>query len=155
MMKARNIIIIIGLVLGLASCKKENKYSIVGKWQQVKLRTYNQSYSGVISNDTTFERSSFDNTNYAQFNNDGTCVIGLFYPPSPFEYSDIAANVATEKFNYTPAGSKYVLTTPTTLIYPSGFITTDTASVNGNALLIHATFDNHQYYSISDNYYTR
>jgi hypothetical protein len=151
-MKSGYILLLIAFVAGLTSCKKD-KYPIVGKWQQVKLRTYNQSYSGVISNDTTFQRASFDSTNYAQFNNGGTCVIGLFYPykcaSCDFVY------IATQKYNYVRVGSKYVMTIPTTLIYPSGFITTDTASVNGNMVLIHSTFDNHQFYNISDAYYSK
>jgi len=154
-MKARNIIMIIGLVSGLAACKKGNDYPIVGKWQQVKLRMYNKSYSGVISNDTTYQRSSFNSTNYAQFNNGGTAIIGLFYLPGPVEYNILVANPATQQYNYMRVGSKYVMTIPTSTIYPSGFITTDTASVNGNTVLIHSTFDNHQFYLISDAYYTK
>jgi len=154
-MNGKNILMLIGLVIGLASCKKENKYPIVGKWQQVKLRTYNQSYSGVISNDTTYQGSLFNVSNYAQFNNDGTCVIGLFYLPGPIEYNILTTNPATQKYNYAPAGSKYVMTLPTTLTYPSGFITTDTASFNGNTVLIHGVLDNHQFYSIYDSYYSK
>jgi hypothetical protein len=153
-MKAKNIIVVIGLVLGLAACKKGNDYPIVGKWQQVKLRTYNQSYSGVISNDTTFERSRFDSTNYAQFNNGGTAIIGLFYP-YPLYDLNIAANVATVKFNYIRVGSRYVMTIPTTTTNPGGFITADTASLSGNDVLIRSTFDNHQFYNIAEAYYSK
>jgi hypothetical protein len=155
-MKFTPILAFIVLITLSTACKKGNDYPIVGKWQQVKLRMYNQSYSGVISNDTTFQRSSFDSTNYAQFNNGGTCVIGLFYPYRCLNC--YIAYIATEKYNYVPAGSKYVLTiptTPTTVINPGGFVKTDTASVNGNTLLIHSTFDNHQFYAISDAYYSK
>lgn len=152
-MKRTTIITIIGLVLALAACKKGNDYPIVGKWQQVKLHMYNQSYSGVISNDTTFQRSSFDSLNYAQFNNGGTAIIGLFYPYPLYNLN--IANVATEKYNYARVGSKYVMTIPTTTTNPGGFIMADTASVNGNTLLIHSIFDNHQFYAISDSYYTK
>ncbi len=153
MMKGRNMMVIIGLVLGLAACKKGSNYPIVGKWQQTKLHMYNQSYSGVISNDTTFLSSSFDSTNYAQFNNNGTCVIGLFYPYKCLNC--YVAYIATEKYNYVRAGSKYVMTIPTTLTNPGGFGTADTASVNGNILLIHSVFDGHINYTISDAYYTK
>lgn len=152
-MKSRLVILIIVVTAALAACKKGNDYPIVGKWQQVKLRMYNQSYSGVISNDTTFQRASFDSLNYAQFNNGGTAIIGLFYPYPMYNLN--IANITTEKYNYTRAGSKYVMTLPTTLTYPSGFITTDTASVSGNTVLIHSTFDNHQFYAVSDSYYTK
>jgi hypothetical protein len=127
----------------------------VGKWQQVKLRTYTQSYSGVISNDTTYLSPSFNSSNYAQLNNDGTCIVGLFYPPNIYDPRDAIAHVSTEKYNYAPAGSRYVLTIPTTLINPGGFITTDTASVNGNTILIHSVFNSHIDYTISDAYYSR
>ena len=137
------------------SCKKASNYSIVGKWQQTKLRAYTQSYSGSISHDTTYQKSSFEASNYAQFSNDGTCIIGLFYPPGSYNPVSEVARVTAEKYNYSPAGTRYVMTLPTTLIYPSGFITTDTASVNANTLLIHSVFDNHQDYTVSDSYYTR
>jgi len=148
-------LILFFLLAGLISCKKDNKYAIVGKWQQIKLRTYNQSYSGVISHDTTYQASSFNDSNYAQFNNDGTCIIGLFYPPGLYDFRSSVAYIATEKYNYVPKGNKYIMTLPTTLIYPSGFISTDTASVNGNTVHIHSTFDNHQFYNMSDAYYSK
>lgn len=153
-MKLRYIMLFIVFIVGLTSCKKD-KYPIVGKWQQVKLHTYTKSYSGVISNDTTYLRPSFNSSNYAQFNNDGTCIIGLFYPPGPYEYTALVANIATQKYNYIPAGNKYVLTIPTTLINPGGFGEADTASMSGNTVLIHHVFDSHINYSISDDYYTR
>jgi len=152
-MKFTPILVFIVLITLLNACKKGNDYPIVGKWQQVKLRMYNKSYSGVISNDTTFQRASFDSLNYAQFNNGGTAIIGLFYPYPMYDLN--IAFIATEKYNYVKAGSKYVMTLPTTTTYPSGFITTDTASVSGNMVLIHSTFDNHQFYAISDAYYTK
>lgn len=154
-MKSGSIIFIIALAAIMVSCKKENRYVIVGKWQQVKLRTYNRSYSGVISNDTSYLKASFDTSNYAQFNNDGTCIIGIFYKPGTYYLDNSFAYIATQKYNYAPAGNEYVLTVPGAVINPGGFITTDTASVSGNTVLIHSTFDNHQYYSISDAYYSK
>jgi hypothetical protein len=58
-MKTKYLLLFIVLVTGLAACKKESNYGIVGKWQQIKLRTYTQSYSGAILHDTTYLRSSF------------------------------------------------------------------------------------------------
>ncbi|MBS1503201.1 MAG: hypothetical protein JST32_14125 [Bacteroidetes bacterium] len=148
--------IVVTCLLGiLFSCQKENKYPIVGKWQQVKLRTYTQSYSGAISNDTTYQASSFKSGNYAQFNNDGTCVIGIFYPPGTYYTINSLAYVSTETYNYVPSGTRYVMTQPTTVIYPSGFITTDTASISGNILLIHNVFNSHANLQVSDSYYSR
>ncbi|MBS1527569.1 MAG: hypothetical protein JST19_18115 [Bacteroidetes bacterium] len=147
--------VFIGIIWFIMSCKKENQYPIVGKWQQVKLHTYTQSYSGVISGDTTYQASSFNSGNYAQFNNDGTCIVGIFYPPGTYYTINSAAYISTAKYNYTPAGPKYVMTQPTTLIYPSGFITTDTASLDGNTVLIHAVFNSHANLQVSDSYYTK
>jgi hypothetical protein len=154
-MKVKNIAVIIGLVLGLAACKKAANYPIVGKWQQIKLRTYTQSYAGVITNDTTYEAPSFNATNYAQFNNYGTCIIGLFYKPGIYYLTSDFAYIPTQTYHYTRAGDKYVLTIPTTETNPGGFGTADTASVNGNTVLIHSVFDSHQDYAVSDAYYTK
>src|SRR5713226_5019036 len=115
-MKQKNIVLVImSLVLGLTACKKGSNYAIVGKWQQIKLRTYTQSYSGVISHDTSYLSSSFKSSNYAQFNNDGTCVIGLYYPPGSISPISETAFPSIQDYNYAPAGSKYVMTIPTTL----------------------------------------
>ncbi|MBS1529491.1 MAG: hypothetical protein JSU01_04215 [Bacteroidetes bacterium] len=141
-------------ITGVVSCKKENKYPIVGKWQQVKLRTYTQSYAGAISNDTTYLSSSFNGGNYAQFDNDGICVIGIFYPPGSIDPRSEAAYPSTTKYNYRQVGTKYVLTTTATLINPGGFGEADTAFFNGAAVLIHRVFDSHINYTISDAYYT-
>jgi len=154
-MKAKYLLLFVALVTALAACKNEGDHSIIGKWQQVKLRTYAKSYTGIISHDTTYSSTAFDTTNYAKFYSNGTCVIGLFYPPGSINRMSSIAYPSTTTYNYAPAGSKYVLTYPTTLISPGGFITTDTASVSGNTLLIHSVFDNHQYYAVSDSYYTK
>jgi len=154
-MKFVYLLLFVTLVTSLASCKNEGDNSIIGKWQQVKLRTYSKSYSGVISHDTTYSSTAFDTSNYAKFYSNGTCVIGLYYPPGSINRMSSIAYPSTQNYNYAPAGSKYVMTYPTTLINPGGFITTDTASVNANTLLIHSVFDNHQDYTVSDSYYTK
>ena len=154
-MKACSAIVIISLAFAFVSCKKEANAPILGKWQQVKLRTYNQSYAGLISNDTSYLSPSFNSSNYAQFNNDGTCIIGLFYKPGNYYLTQDFAYIPTQTYNYAKAGSKYVLTVPNAAINPGGFISTDTASVDGNTVLIHSTFDNHQFYIISDAYYSK
>lgn len=145
------------LITGLAACKNAGDYSIIGKWQQVKLRTYSKSYSGNISDDTTYAGAgaAFDTSNYAKFYSNGTCIIGLYYPPGSINPISEIAYASIANYNYARVGSKYILTSPTTLIYPSGFITTDTASVGANTLLIHSVFNNHQDYAISDSYYTK
>ncbi|MFI5162980.1 MAG: hypothetical protein ACHQHN_16990 [Sphingobacteriales bacterium] len=159
-MKTKNIVIIvIGLVLGLAACKNEGDHSLIGKWQEVKVRTYYKSYSGVISNDTTYT-SAFDTTDYALFSADGSCVLSnhhVFEPTTANLYGSTGNYVSKESYNYAPVGSgpKYVLTLQTTLIYPSGFTTTDTLSRSGNGILIQTVTDNHQDYTVSDAYYTR
>ncbi len=157
-MKKKNIIVIIGLILGLAACKNEGDNSLVGKWQEVKARAYYKSYSGVISDDTTYLSAAFDTTDYALFSANGTSVLSnhhVFEPTTANLTGSTVAYVSKESYNYTPVGFKYVLTTQTTLISPSGFITTDTLSRSGNSILIHSVFDNHQDYTITDAYYTR
>jgi len=157
-MKVKSIIVIIGLISGLAACKNENDNSLVGKWQEVKLRAYYKSYSGVISNDTTYLSAAFDTTDYALFNGNSTCVLSnhyFYYPTGANLSGSTVAYVSKENYTYMPVGSKYVLTTQTTLSSPSGFITTDTLSRSGNTILIHSVFDNHINYTVSDAYYTR
>jgi hypothetical protein len=156
-MKIKNIAVIASLILGLAACKNENDNSLVGKWQEVKLRAYYKSYSGVISNDTTYTGASLDTTDYALFSAGGTCVLSNHhvYPTTANIAGGIINVVTKEGYTYTPVGSKYILTVQTTLIPPSGFITTDTLSRSGNTILIHSVIDNHQDYTVSDAYYTR
>lgn len=142
------------LLFCLASCKKENQYSIIGKWQQIKLRAYMQSHSGVVSNDSTYLRSSFNGDNYVQFNNDGTCIIGLYYPPNIYDPRDAVVRVSTLQYNYVPAGTKYVLTIPSA-DNKSGIGSGDTASINSNIVVIHSVFETNNNYIISDSYYSR
>ncbi|MFI5162979.1 MAG: hypothetical protein ACHQHN_16985 [Sphingobacteriales bacterium] len=154
-MQRKYIAIIIGMALSVAACKKDYNAPVEGKWQQIKLRTYTKSYQGVISNDTTYQKSLFNSSNYAQFNNNGTCIIGIFYPPGSIDPRSAAAYLSTVRYNYSHVGNKYVLTTPATLTNPGGFGEADTVSVNNNTLLIHYVFDGHVNYTISDAYYTR
>jgi len=154
-MRLKHLFPCIVLLVALASCKKGSNYPIIGKWQQVKLRTYTQSYAGVLSNDTSYLSSSFNSSNYAQFNNDGTCIIGLFYPPGIYYLDNSIAYIPTQKYNYARAGSKYVLTIPKAVIDPGGFGSADTASVNGNTVLIHSVFDSHYNYTVADAYYSK
>ena len=156
-MKAKYLLLFaaLALVTCLAACKKGSNYPIVGKWQQVKLRTYIQSYSGAVSHDTTYLSSSFNNTNYAQFNNDGTCVIGLYYSPGSINPISEIAYPSIQNYNYAVYGSKYVMTIPTAPNAATGFFPSDTASVSANTLLIHSVIDNHQDYTVLDSYYTK
>jgi hypothetical protein len=154
------IVMIIGLAFGLTSCIKENKYPIVGTWGELKLRTYQQSYAGVISGDTSYVGPAFSQDDHAQFNNDGTGSIQLYhhYYPSTLEGLAAAGNTATTniKYNFTVVGGKYVLNAQSPFNSPGGFATTDTVSfVDGGGMLIHSTFDNHQFYIISDAYYAK
>jgi len=156
-MKVKNIIVIIGLVSGLAACKNENDNSLVGKWQEVKVNAYNKSYSGTISNDTTYTSAAFDTTDYALFSAAGTCVLSNHhvYPTTANIAGGVINVVTKESYTYTPVNSKYILALQTTLSSPSGFVTTDTLSRSGNTILIHSVTDNHIDYTVSDAYYTR
>jgi hypothetical protein len=159
-MQMKNIAAVICLVLGLISCKTENKYPIVGTWGELKLRTYVQSYTGIITGDTTYVGPAFSHDDYAQFNINGTGIIQLYhhYYPSTVEGLTNTENdtPTITKYNFGAVGSKYVLNAQSAIIFPSGFTTTDTVSLtNYGALIIHSVFDNHQFYIISDAYYAK
>ncbi len=155
-MKIR-IVIIIGLAFCFASCIKANKYPIVGTWGELKLRTYVQSYNGVITGDTSYVGPAFSHDDYAQFDNDGTGTIQLYhhYYPSTLEYLATAGNTATTniKYNFSQVGSKYVLSQ--TPVNYGGFKTDTVSLINGGGMLIHSISDNHQFYIISDAYYAK
>jgi hypothetical protein len=151
------LLIITGLTIGLVACKKDNKYPIVGKWQETKLRIYIKSYSGAISGDTTY-LNPFTNLDYVQFNNNGTCVIAsdhIYYPGAASLPKIPTVYLSAETLNFTLVGSAYILTIQNTLSNPGGFTTTDTVSVSNNTLLIHSVFDGHIAYTVSDAYYTK
>jgi hypothetical protein len=157
-MKIR-IAIIIGLAFCLASCIKANKYPIVGTWQELKLRTYAQSYTGVITGDTSYVGPAFSHDDYAQFDNDGTGTIQLYhhYYPSTLKgltgFENATPTATIINYNFSQVGSKYVLT-QTPVNYRGGI--TDTVSfVDGGGMLIHTISDNQQFYIISDAYYAK
>jgi hypothetical protein len=156
-MKHKNLLFIIACSLfSLIACKKEgNKYPIVGKWKEIKMRVYLKNYSGDISRDTTYVGTAFNNSDYVQFNNNGSCILGSDHVFNPAGSGPAAEYLTTLSFAFTPVGHKFVLSSPFGLISPSGFISRDTISLSDpNTLLIHSVSDSHINYTISDAYYS-
>ena len=145
-------------VIFFAACKKESS-PIVGKWQEVKMRTYNQDLStGAISGDTTYQAATFGVYDYAQFNNDGICVI------SETGFIGTAAQVVKvqdlQDYTYTKAGSGFVLVSTANPSAISGEMTGhNVSSVSSNTLIIHSVTGylnpSVAYKTISDSYYTK
>jgi hypothetical protein len=53
------LLVIAGVLLGLAACKKDNKsVAVIGKWQETKLRIYSTDSTGAFLYDTTFLKPS-------------------------------------------------------------------------------------------------
>ena len=153
---------ITSLALGLAACKKEsNKYPIVGKWQETKLRLYATDSTGAFLYDTAYFQP-FTNSDFIRFNNNGKCIIGsdyYYYPNPPGEHvppQKIPPNTST--MNYTLIGSKFVLSTQSTLVNPGGFDVRDTVSTTDpNTLLLHSVVYSHArgIKNITDAYFTK
>jgi hypothetical protein len=156
------LLIIAGLTFSLVSCKKEsNKYPVIGKWQETKLRLYSTDSTGAFLYDTTYLQP-FTSADFIQFNNNGTVVIGTdhyYYPNAPGEHvPPQKITPITSAMNYTAVGSKFVLTSQSTLINPGGFDVRDTIySINPNTLLFHSIIYSHMpgVKFISDAYYTK
>jgi hypothetical protein len=151
-------LILSGVLLCMICCKKgntSNTYALTGKWQEVKLRTYNLD-SGKITYDTTLH--SFTNLDYVQFRGGGICEISTFgYYYSPLGIYKNPQSIDTT--HYTAIGNgKFTLNAQSLLITPGGFVTADTISeINTDNILIHSVFYLHVpgYESITDAYYQR
>ena len=153
-----------GVLLCMIYCRKSNTNNsdaLIGKWQEVKLRTYILD-SGKITYDTTYVRP-FTSLDYAQFNIRGTCELSTdhyYYvnaPGDPKNPQSIPQSIDTTNYNAIGNG-KFTLNTQSTLTTPGGFITADTVSwINGNSILIHNVFYSHipDYESITDAYYQK
>ena len=161
-MKYKYLFIIAILTISLTACKKDNgasQYPIVGKWQQTKLRIFAQNSAGATIADTTYLQP-FTRYDYAEFKNDGTCVIGTdhyYYPNNEGYPSNPQAIPPTRAlWNYTVAGGNYVLSPQSNLVNPGGFVSTDTVSTNSNTLLLHSVFFGHDgSKTVTDSYYIR
>jgi hypothetical protein len=155
--------LIAGLVSIQFACKKESGSTIIGKWQEAKIRIYTKDASGVLLNDTTYSGATFTSLDYVQFLSNATCInsetyeyfpAGEGFPKKPEHY------VSGGTLNYsTVEPGLYILTAGGTLVNPGGFVTTDTARVIGpNNLLIRFTSYGHSTSTGSttyDSYYSR
>lgn len=152
------LLILIPLTLLVTSCWWSNKrdpapqYIISGsKWRQIKLRAYNQSYSGGIYHDTIYQKASFDSVDYAQFSNNGTCLIGsgssyIFYPSGALGSPPGQGGFVS--YSFSKKGAVYIINTGIA-------IQRDTAYLASDTLRIHGAFDCDQFYYVTDAYYTR
>jgi hypothetical protein len=156
------LLIVAGVVLGMAACKKDNKSVVIGKWQETKLRIYATDGTGAFLYDTTFLKP-FTGSDYIQFNSNNTCIIGTdyyYYPnqPNGQEIPPQKITPVTSVMNYATLGSKFVLTPQSTLVNPGGFDVRDTVStINSNTLLLHSILYAQVpgIKSIADAYYTK
>jgi hypothetical protein len=159
-MKYRLPIFVIALIAALVSCKKDANYSIAGKWQEVKMTTYNQDLTtGAISGDTTYKAATFGIYDYAQFNNDGICVI------SETGWIGTAAQVIKvqeiQNYTYTKSAESFLLKPAHTDPYIISGVSTDyTASrVSANTVVLHAVTSylnpSVRYKTITDSYYNK
>ena len=156
-------LIVAGVVLSLAACKKDNKsVTVIGKWQETKLRIYATDSTGAFLYDTTFLQP-FTASDFIQLNSNNTCITGTdyyYYPnqPNGQETPPQKITPSTSVFNYTTLGSKFVLTPQGTLINPGGFDVRDTVStINSNTLLYHSVGYSHVpgIKTIADAYYNK
>jgi len=153
------IFLMVDLILTIVACKKEQTLSIIGKWQQTKVRVYQVDYKGLILDDTTYSGQTFTNQDFVQFNSDGTCLIatshyyypaGQGFPKTPDVYQD------TIKWNFTGTWPKYGIEDTIDLGGPSP---TDTATASSpNNLVLHNVYPMYRFAgpkTIFDAYYTR
>ena len=108
-------LIITALMFTQVACKKDgNKYPIVGKWQETKLRLYAKDSAGAFLYDTTYFQP-FTSADFIQFNNNNTCIIGTDYyyyanPHGQAQFPPQKIPAITSTMNYAEVGFKYVLT---------------------------------------------
>lgn len=156
----------VALATVLVACVKEHQntvpkqvlYPIAGKWQETKIVTYLLDTNGAKLYDTTYLKpfTSFD---FAQFNNDGTCILSVdhyYYLNEPGMSNPTPVPVITTNFYYRSAGSKFILNPKVNATGPNGFTSADTVSTpDPHTLLIHTVGTTlGQYRYISDAYYT-
>ena len=161
-MKNNYLILLLIISAGLFSCKKEGtKTAVSGKWFENKLRIYATDSTGKFLYDTTFLQP-FTASDYLQFNNNGTCVISTDYYYYPNQNGQQIPpqkiTPAASLMNFTAVGTKFVLTSQSTLTNPGGFDIRDTVStINAQTLVRHTVVNTHVpgYTSYSDAYYTR
>ena len=157
--------VLTGLVILLTACKKDNKSSIIGKWQEMKIRVYTTGPTGAVVTDTTYTGQTFTNLDYMQFNSTATVMVSsdhLYYPAGPIYIKVPPYYLSTETLSYASSGSNYILLPMTQGSNNHGLPGASaviTATVSGsNNLLIHMV----DYFTIPtvstivyDSYYTR
>ena len=161
-MNAKHLLILfIAGITALTACKKSSNAPVEGKWQEVKMRYYNQDITtGAISEDTTYQANTFGSFDYVQFGSNGTCVL------SETGFIGTESGLVTQTqdmtdYTYAKSGSGFLLTPAhTNPDIVSGIGTTLTvSSVSGNTLILHAVSSylnpSVPYKTLSDAYYTK
>jgi|GEM_PF-2890542 len=147
-------VLIVVFITTLAACKKNNKTPGEGKWQETKMRRYNQDKTtGAISSDTTYKANTFGRFDYMQFYSNGTCVLSVT--------EQVTNAQGTVEYTYTKSDSGFLLKpahVDPELI--SGVSTGYTVlNASSNTLILHGVTSyinpSVPYITISDSYYTK
>jgi hypothetical protein len=156
------IFLMVDLILTIVACKKAQDPSVIGKWQENKVRIYQVGSTGLILNDTTYSGQTFTNLDYVQFNIDGSCVISSSHDYNPAGQGFLTtpqADQITSTWNFTGTWPKYIITNAGTVITPGFPAPADTATVSSqNNLLLHKVFAVYIFNAtttVFDAYYTR
>jgi len=147
------------------SCKKENNNSVaennnsvIGKWQEFKLRVYTTASTGAILNDTTYSAQAFTNLDYVQFASNGLCTLSSSHYYMPAGQGAPLASLAVGMLNYTGQGPVYSLATNTSLTSESILWPQTATIINSNSLLLRDiayTFGLNTPYTTYDAYYSK
>jgi hypothetical protein len=131
-----------GLLVMQTSCKKNDKTlptPVQGKWYQVKLDIYEPNGTGGRLYNTVYLQP-FTTLDYVQINDNGTVnssVDHYYYINKPGQMAAPQAIPAeTATWNYTAAGTKFVLSQPNALMNYAGFSSRDTLSIVHNDTLL-------------------
>lgn len=140
-MKIKALLPVLAILLAvLTSCKKDSKPELIaGKWYEVKLNMYETEGTSARLYETTYLQP-FTTLDYVQVNANGTLVSSTdhyYYinMPGQQKAAPQAITQQTATWNYTAAGSRYILKPQIILTDYSGFNSTDTMYVIHNDTL--------------------
>lgn len=146
-------LIFIVLISLSTACKKDSNV-IAGKWQEAKMRVYNQDVTtNAISSDTTYQADTFGNFDYVEFYSNGICVLS--------GAEQVTKSQDTREYTYAKSGAVFLLKPAHTDPYIISGVSTDyTASrVSSNTVVLHAVTSylnpSVPYKTITDSYYNK
>jgi hypothetical protein len=151
--------------IGVVAGKKDSsssKYPMFGKWQQTKLRLYGFDPSGALLYDTTYLHP-FTNSDYLQFNNNDTVMIGTdhYYYPNQAGQPKVPQLIPATApgLRYTTVDGKlFILNTEFTHLNPGGTSIADTIfTLNSNTLVFRSVAcpPTGEFKLIQDAYYSK